>query len=397
MKSTDRLLEFLRGNNVFREFYAAGLSAGEIRSAIIGELAPFFMNHSFLERGATTFLVSDYVNLLRVRSKYPGIDSDVQAVMSEYHKSVSIDEDRTLRLISELRQSYTAAANRFWSLVNLERDKSHLGIDEFSKESFENIRDIVEGLMKPYLVELVGLFRIQRGRTFSTEELSGRKLGVIEDELLQHSHLWPLLITDQEGLRFSKWRNIAAHYDYEIEEDSIWVSPDSGKGKQRVALTRTRLFEIVGHTVRTLETLNLAHKFFLFDRMEWFWKQNKTIPQTTRARDEISLLPLVTAMNSQGFDVIAYEVTEDGDARMTLRDMTEVEERTRAIHASQFMLNLWLVTQTQRVSIEYQTLDGTPYLLSSVDGGTCASVAAGDQEVGYMAEKANFTRLSDRP
>ena len=221
MKNKDKLINFLSSNNPFRNFYEEGSTTDEIKNRIVDTLQPFFNSRRNLEENAINLLVPDYINLTRLRRQYSGIDGDIKLLLSTYSDAKSVDSALLYETISELMPEIIETGNKFWTFVHLERDKSELEFYEFVKESFENIGDIIEGIMKAQIIENVAVNRITRRKTFDIAKIKSTKFGVLLDELIQHSNYPHLFKTQPDEIKFSDWRNISAHKSYQIRTDLV--------------------------------------------------------------------------------------------------------------------------------------------------------------------------------
>ncbi|MGB5056637.1 MAG: hypothetical protein WBO24_19765, partial [Nitrospirales bacterium] len=221
MNNITKLLDTLRSRNAFAHYYESGGSPADIKTHVVDTLHPFFVNQRNLENHAIEFLVPDFINLNLVQAKYGGVDRDINLVLDTYRAALLVDRIGFFYAIKQMVPDIIEAGNRFWSFLNLEKDKATLELYEFAKEAFGNISDIVEGLMKAHLIEHVIANRIVRGKAFEVQDLKTRRLGVLVDELLIHSQYANLFKTHPEALPLSEWRNIAAHQSYSISGSAI--------------------------------------------------------------------------------------------------------------------------------------------------------------------------------
>lgn len=390
MKNTDKLIEFLSSNNVFRKLYENGITPDEIKDRIVGTLQPFFNNKKNLDENAINILVPDYINLNRLREKYSGIDKDIKIVLTTYSDAISINSDLLYETISELMPEIIETGNKFWTFVYLERDKSKLEFYEFVKESFENIGDIIEGIMKVQIFENIAVNRIVRKKPFDISKIKSTKLGMLLEELIQHSDYPHLFKTQPDEIKFSDWRNISAHKSYQIQSDLVFCRfgvPPNGKS---LYLSRPDLFDRVNQIVRTLEVLNLSHKLFGFDNIDKFRPKQDNNQKKISGRDEIWLLFFISGICSQGFEVIKFDYETNGKARMIVRDLTEQDPKMRGMHTSQFIYPIWFGTRASDISIEYKLRNDKLYLRSSSNNEVCEKIYKKLKPFEYLAEKVIF-------
>ncbi len=396
MTNTEKLLAFLRANNVFEAMYRSGSTPDEVRSTIVETLKPFFRNMAALDRYVLDFLVPDFVNLLRARTRYPGIYSDIMLVLDAYHEAADNKGSILFPIIRELRSTMIETGDRFWAFVNLEKDKSQLEIHEFVKTSFDDIAGLVEELLKPHIVEQIVLTRLLRDKTVDLRVLQNTKLGLLVDELVQYSMYPHLFAVRPEGLKLSTWRNIASHRSYHVTDQQIACEYHIGTKMHSLVLSRDQLFARVREIARSLEVLNFAHKFFGFDKMDVV-AQTGTLSGSAQTgppgRPEVWMLFYVTGLNSLGFDVLELRFCEGGEALLVVQDLTEEDPKSRGIHTSQFTYSLWLWTGAATVTVEYRLKNDKQYLRSVVTADVCQAIHNGERGIDHLASNVQFTLL----
>ena len=254
MNNISKLLDTLRSRNPFARYYESGGSPSAVKAQIVDTLRPFFTNQRNLEEHAINFLVPDYVNFNRVQARYGAVDRDINLILSTYRAALLVDRTAFLQAVKQIVPDIIEAGNRFWTFLNLEKDKANLELYEFAKEAFDNISDVVEGLMKPHLIEHVIANRIVRGKTFDMPELKTRKLGILTAELVTHACYAHLFKTHPEDISLSEWRNIAAHQSYKIAGGSIVCQYGSSKSPKSLSFTHSELYDRLSQIVRTLES-----------------------------------------------------------------------------------------------------------------------------------------------
>ena len=390
MKNTDKLVEFLRSNNAFKQLYNKGVTPDEIKDRIVSTLQPFFYNRNNLEKNAINMIVPDFINLNRLRGKYSGIDEDIKIVLSTYYDAISINSDLLHETIFELMPELIETGNKFWTFVHLERDKSKLEIFEFVKESFENIGDIIEGIMKIQIIENIAVNRILRKKPFDISKIKSTKLGILLEELIQTSNYPHLFKTQPDEIKFSDWRNIAAHKSYKIQSDLVLCRYGVSPNEKLITLSRPELFDRVNQIVRSLEVLNLSHKFFGFDNIDKFRPRQNTNHIEPSGRDEMWLLFFLSGICSQGFEVLKFDYEPNGKALMIVKDLTEQDPKMRGVHTSQFIYPIWLRTCAKDISIVYKLRNGNLYLRSSSNNKVCEEIYKELKPFEHLAEKVNF-------
>jgi hypothetical protein len=390
MNNRDKLIKTLNSQNIFKDLYEMGFTQSDIKKQIIEVLSPYFRNENNLKKNAINFLVADFINLIKVKDKYGDIDKEVKLILETYYNAENTDKILLFDSLKILIPDTIEAGNKFWSFLNLEKDKSELEIYEFVKASLDDISNIIEGLMKYHIIELVVLNRIIKRKSFEISKIKETKLGILLDELINIPPLAVLFKTKPDNLKFTDWRNISAHQDYKIESDQITFYYGIGANRKEISMIKEELFEKVKQIMRTMEILNLAHKFYSFDNINsLIIKHDETAPINV-GRDEIWLLMFTTALNSLGFEIADFNYEKNKEAILVLRDITEQDKTKRGIHSSQFSMPIWMGTQAKEITIEYRLKNDSLYLTSKVSGQICKSVAKGEKPISYLAENMDF-------
>ena len=371
------------------------MTPGEIKKLIVDSLWPFFNNKKALEKNAIRFLVSDYINLNRLRNKYSGIDKDIELILSTYSDAIVKNSSFLFETIAGLIPDIIETGDRFWAFVHLERRKDKLEFHEFVKESFENIGDAIEGLMKVHIIENVAVNRIVREKAFDLAKIKSTKLGILFNELIQHSKYPHLFKTQPDNLKFSDWRNISAHKSYRVRGNEVICQYDIAPNVKSFSITRTELFDRVNQIVRTLEVLNLSHKLFGFDNIERISTKRKRDNNQQSGRDEIWLLSFITGVCSQGFEVLKLDFETEGKALMIIKDLTGQDPKRRGVHTSQFILPVWVYTRANEIIVEYRLKNGKPYLRSSSNNKVCESIYNESKTIDHLAENVYFEIIGD--
>ncbi|NTS43995.1 hypothetical protein HRG84_24160 [Flavisolibacter sp. BT320] len=368
--------------------YEAGYTPEKIKEEIISTFSPFFRDHQSLQKHSINWLVSDWINFMRISIQYSGIVDDITKVVDTYNRAKNINQKATIETLSELMELHLDAGNRFWSILKLEVPKGNLPLPEFVQTSMTDISNVVEGLSKSLFIEQVLINRIVRNKVSTISQVKQLKLGNLIDELITNTPYPEIFYTQPEQIKLSDWRNIAAHHTFRIDRQIIVCEYGTGNNKKQFQLTRDELFGRVRQCARTLEVLNMAHKIFGFDNMEEI--SSKTVDTGQVARDEIKFLIFSSGLTSQGFEIESIEYEASDEAVLVIKDMTDDDLTKRAIHSSQFLHNLWILTQKPKLIVKYKRRNGEHYLTSSCDGDICEEIADGKKSFESLAEKVTF-------
>lgn len=393
MEKFQKILEGLNDKSPIPLLLENGYTPSKIKSEIIETFKPYFKNHSNLESFAITFLVSDWINFLRISIKYPRIEKNIKNILVTYEQAKTRSYEDTINVLSTLIPFHLESGNKFWSFLNLEVDKNHLELHEFAQSSMKDISNIIEGISKSVYVENVLMNKIKRGKPIDIEKTMSNKLGSLIQDLIDNSDDGAIFIVPKENLKISDWRNIGAHHTYSIVNDKIRCESGEGARKITFEIERDELFERLNYCMRTTEILNMAHKIFAFDNLP---EISKRIDKSKHnARPEIGFLMFSSALMSQGFE-IQYVNYDSEKASLELLDLTQKNPIDRGIHSSQLLNQLWLLTNSKSLEIKYFKSNGDLYLTSSIGCEIFKKMEKDDNtEVSYFAENVNFKLEND--
>lgn len=393
MKKFDKILEGLKHKSPLPLLYEHGYTPESIKSEILSDFAPYFTDLNSLKKYAINYMIADWINFMRISIVYPNIKDDIKLILDSYNYAKSKNQTETIRVLAELMPLHLESGNKFWSFVNLEVPKSNLELDEFVQTSMKDISDIIEGISKVLYIEQVIINKILRGKIFDISKVIENKLGNLIEELITNSNYPQLFITEPDKLKFSDWRNIAAHHTYSISKGLIICEYGERDKKKIIPINREELFDRVHQCMRTTEILSMAHKFFGFDNMDEIRKVVK--PGTKEARDEMGFLIFSSGVMSQGFEIVDINYKDQIEAVMVVKDLTNDDSIKRGIHSSQFLVNLWVFTEKAKLTVKYQTQDGKLFMISKCDGETCELISTKQKEFSYLAEKVDFETIKN--
>jgi hypothetical protein len=393
MKRFHKILEGLKNKSPIPLLLENGYTPASIKVEIIDTFRPYFKNHSNLERFAIDSLVSDWINFLRLKIKFPGIEKDIEKVLTAYNHAKDKNCEKTIDILAKMTPLHLEAGNKYWSFLNLEVNKKDLDIYEFAQTSMKDISDIIEGLSKSVLIENVLINKVRRGKAFDIEKTTTGKLGNLINDLIDNSEYSSIFIVPSENKKISDWRNIAAHNTYSILGNLIRCESGEGDKKTVFTLERNELFDRVNYCMRATEILNMAHKIFAFDNLPEI--SNRLDKRKSHPRPEIGFLMFSSALMSQGFEILNIEYDND-KAVLELFDLTKNNPRDRGIHASQVLNQLWLLTDSKFLEIKYFTNVNQLYLTSSIKGEIFEQMENDDKkDIHYFAKNVKFKIEND--
>lgn len=379
-------------NSPFEMLYENELSPGDLKKLIIKTYEPYFKNHDRLSECSIDWLVSGWVNFSKLKSNEWCL-VNFEKCLALFNSAKTANKNECLEAIAVWVPEINQAVTKFWSFKNLSRDLDELDLLEFSEETFGLIGQFLEGIIKSYLRLTIHLGRIVRGKSTLKADIIKLDLGGLVDELISTTNFPDLLQPPPLNIRLNQWRNIAYHHNTAVEGDvvSCWYGKEPNI--KYVSLSREDTLSVLKCVINIFNTFKNVEIVFIFDNLIEYQEACKKHGVTDISiRTEVGQLELFSGISSQGFKVL--EFSSNGDmSKLTLNDLIEDDVKRRAIHSSQFLYHLWLHTKSKNVSIEYRTMSGVPYLISSTINSVCEEIFDGNEEISYLADKVKFDLL----
>lgn len=280
------------------------------------------------------------------------------------------------------------AISRLWSLVHLQRPKAELEIEEFVSDILTVIGTLVEGVLQPFMRHMLHLSRIRRKKAAVGDEIAGRKLGVILDELLHEAALAPLLRPGPQGKSITQWRNVAQHASYVVRGGNIHCMFGEGSNKEEVVVTRDQLLQVARAVHLAAHVIMTAHRAFLIDHL----RELREILPTQVDREDDRAFQFTSAVATQGFKVVDFSLNTEA-ATCVLIDQMHAPDADRQWHASQMAFVLWTYFARPMSTVEYRELSGRPVLRTSSPGELCEALQSGRISKKEYIYGVTFTRL----
>jgi len=387
MKGYEKIISAIREESPLFKMIQMGVKPKEIKEAVVESLEPYFDNRDILEQLAIKVLVPESINLLRIQ-KDKWLFEMFEKCLSTYRSAKTKDQQSCFKACALWQPYIHHSISEYWSVLHLEVPKNDLGIEEFLHECLRNIGDIIEGVTKPYLEVLLHQVRIANGIKTALEEINALDLGTIVNELIEKSGYAALFVPPPRNIRLNQWRNIAHHHTAKIENSEIICWYGKTPNIKKIRLSRNELLQVVQTVVNIYGVLRLAYTLFCMDNLN----EIDEYPLSGEVRAEAVFVNFAAGLASQGFEIVEYEKSPD-DAKLVVKDISNLNPDERRFHASQFLLPLWVITHSNRVIIEYREKDNTPNFQVSANSDICEKIYEGELEPLTLAKMMDMTDL----
>jgi len=357
-KKYSKIISSIKEHTSLIEAFKAGMTPDEVKSDVINAFSPYFENQGVLEKQAIQLLVPELIEFANILKD--GFAIKLFEFALRAHQGAKL-QNRELCFVTYLdwMPVKSEALSKYWSQFHLEVDKEELGLEEFAHECLRNIGSVIEGSIKPYSNELLQQIRNFQGIPTTFEEIDSMDLGKVIDELIRFSY--PSSFFVFENVRLNQWRNIAQHLSVIFKDELIVCTYGRPENRKEIILRRESLYVVTQKVFMTFRCLKLASTIFGIDNFDEMHSMGLISNEPIKIRAEAEILNLVSAIGSQGFEVIDIQFDRN-NAKLIVQDLTSMEPRVRRIHASQFVEMLWQYTNSPLVIVDYIELDGTPNL-----------------------------------
>lgn len=357
-KKYSKIISSIKEHTSLIEAFKAGMTPDEVKNDVVNAFSPYFENQEVLEKQAIQILVPELIEFANILKD--GFAIKLFEFALRAHQGAK-RQNRELCFVSYLdwMPSKREALSKYWSQLHLEVDKAELGLEEFVHECLRNIGSATEGSIKPYSSELLQQINIFQGIPVTFDEIDRMDLGKVIDELINFSY--PSSFFVFETVKLNQWRNIAQHLSVIFKDELIVCNYGRSENRKEITLSREALYAVTQKVFMTLRCLKLASTIFGIDNFDEMHSMGLISNNQIKIRSEAEILNLVSAIASQGFEVIDIQFDRN-NAKLIVQDLTSMEPGVRRIHASQFVEILWLHTNSPLVTVDYLELDGTPNL-----------------------------------
>jgi hypothetical protein len=390
MEKYKKILSATKERNPFLRAIQLGYSPDEVKETIVGLFDPYFDNKDILKKLAIPLLVPDSVQLLHLKKRSKLFFKMFEKCIFMYHLAKNKNPQASFKVCAFWQPEINQSLSNYWSIWYLERDKASLEIDEFLHESLRNIGEIIESLIKPFLKVLLCQAMIIEGSVYTLVEINSLDLGKIIEKLIKKTKLTRLFEPPPQNIKLNQWRNIAYHHQAKIENNKIILWYGKASKKKFFKLSKIKLLKVV-HTISIIfSAIKLAHAIYVVDNSEEISKYSSP----AKIREEALFLDFISALSSQGFEVIHYS-RNPKKAKIIVKDVTNLNPNERRIHSSQFLFPLWKITRSKKVIVEYREKNGKINFMSSTNSIDCQKIYNGKLNPLALAEICELIDLKE--
>jgi hypothetical protein len=382
-KKSHSILRGVRAFSPILQAYEAGYTKEEIKSGVIEVLAPIFENIEMLDRYGLDLLTIEAVNIAKIRNS-DWASRLFDQCLRIHRKHLANNPDDCAKIFALWEEPIGKALSLYWSAVRLEHEKADLPLDEFAYEIFRNLGGLIEGTLQVYLKELLHLAQRSQGEHTGFNDINSLGLGETVQLVGKKADIAAYLTLPPWNVPLNQWRNIAQHYSMDSSGSSI-TCRYGVKQQHLITLKREELLEVARALFLLFSAIRTAQTLFVLDHAEVLAVHCRGFAR----KESDKQFQFAVGAASQGFEVVELEVSEDR-ARAVLVDVTVQDPDVRAIHASQFVYQLWIATRSQRLVIDYKTKSDNVTLRTTATAEDCRKVYDYSEDFSYLAKVVCF-------
>lgn len=363
-KYRDKIDDFNK-NNFSEILYEFGITPNEVKQLIIEQFHEYFQNQDNLQRHAINDLTAVWYSFLTIQRDFKDTLKNIEIILNIYNSAKVTNTKLTFDAYAKWFPDFSQSITRFWSIYYGQKRYDDLCDEDYLYEILQLIGQSIEGVAKPFLQFTLYLNRLKRGKSTDRDEIKNKDLGVIIDELISTSDLKDSLIIN--NIRLNQWRNISYHHNTKIVNDKMFFYIKKNGIIDEFETTREELKSTAKIILNLFKIIRISETIFFvdnFDEIKEYIKKSDT--SQFNFRKESELLNLNYSISTQGFSVSNLEYDEN----YAILDVTDLETYSdvtkKAIHSSQFLYNLWLLTESKHLKVNYYLSDGTKFLTSEI-------------------------------
>ena len=383
MNKFEKILSNFSSPNPLTFLYEKGLSPEKVKELIIKKLDPFFTNKDILEKQSMELLVNEYVLFVKMEAANPSLATAVKKIVDYYNSAKIINADLLHSIINSQIPTYKNTGSRFWTYANHETNKLNLDLADFVEIAMTNIDNTVEGLTKVLLHENLAVHKINKGQNPDFDKIKKMDIGTILDDLISNSPYKEVFIIPSENLKLSDWRNIAAHHNYTIDANqNILCEYGKKDNRNTITITKAHLQDRLIDCVNRMVVMQTAHKFYYTDNFDKIIEKDPSNLDPNE-RDEVHFLRFANSVYSEGYKIINVD-HQNNSAKIIVQDLTTVDPYKRSMLSLPFIYNLWIVLNSDNVTLEYQTRAGKTFFKAQTNREACENLRKGAWTFDYF-------------
>jgi len=373
--------------------YEFGITSEEIKEFIIEQFFDYFENKERLEKNTIGNLTTTWFSFLSIQRDFEYSLIYISHILGIYNSAKRNNPKETFNAYAKWLPDFSQSITRFWTVYFGQKKIEELSDEDYLAELVQLIGQSIEGIAKPFLQFTLCLNRIKRKKNADISQIKNKDLGVIIDELINTSELNNALIFN--NIRLNQWRNIAYHHNTKIVGGKMYYYLKRNNIIEDFEISRDELKLIARSILNIFKLIRIAETIFFVDNQAEIQKEiNNSDTTEINLRKDAELLNLYNSINSQGFNIANLEYDET-QAIMQLFDLERYSDIIKkAIHSSQFLYNLWVLTGSKTLKIDYHLYNGVKFFSSEILSNNFEKFSEQDVQFHELMKGVKFTYIN---
>lgn len=313
MAQDHKIISALRNELDIPALLGEKLNPREVKGRVFKDFAPYFENPQQLKFALEhNLLLYEYGFFLKMRDVRWFVNL-LHELLLIFRKAKDTNPTKCFETIAKHHSALGDAQHNGMQAFRLEEDKNKERLDLLAKLCFRELGDMIEGSLQPYLLLVLDLYRMSRGKAKPNARMAEITLGEAVAELLSSGQFDDAYQPSPWKIRINQWRNIAQHNSYKANNASGLVNCSYGKSKKlrTVTLDRSALLELAVRVHDIIYTHKLAVTLFFDDHVQSI---SRFMPDVASIEitDDTKESHVYALLYGNGFQVASLENTDSG-------------------------------------------------------------------------------------
>lgn len=380
MNVIDKHISGFEENSYIAELYKLGFKPQEVQEILFERFEPYFINKKNLHKYITAPLpsiVETFVSITESKEEKKLLDE----CLSLFRSALQKDSQKCIKAFFDWENDIYQGISQCVSMLNLDRDKKEMNLEDFTKDIFEYVGNFIEVIINAYLRLIFQIITIKKESHKEFEDIKKLSLGDIVKLILREKLLVEIVKPSPWNIPLNQWRNIAQHYKYNVVNGAILCEYGKFPNEKEIRLLKIELWSFVNKLFKIQGILKVAHAIFILDNKQ---KYSQLIPrQRKNLRLESKILDIFSSICIKGFHFIDYSLNSN-KIKFILKDLTHDRSKNRQMQILNFLYPIWFNTRTKYLEIEYHDNDNNPVLKIKTDTSLNKDIFRDDLEIGEL-------------
>ena len=359
MNVIDKHISGFEQNSYIAELYKLGFKPQEVHKILYEKFEPYFENKKHLDEYIFTPLpsiVETFISITESEEERKLLNE----VLSIFRSALKNDPQKCIKAFKNWDNDIFRGISQSVSILNLDRDRSKMNLEDFAKDCFEYVGNFIEVIINAYLRLILQQVSIIKCNSKKFEDIKALDLGVIINSIINEKKLKEIVNPSPWNITLNQWRNIAQHYKYDINNDAIICKYGKFPKEKEIKILKIELWLLVNKLAKIQGVLKVAHHLFILDNKH---KYSSLLPhQREKLRKESKILNIFSAISLQGFHFVDYSITHN-KTKFILKDLTYDQSKNRQMQILNFLYPIWYNIRTKYLEIEYQNYENKPIFI----------------------------------